>query len=102
MICVDVFTYYFMVSSLVGYVELREHTLYVKFGFILKREIPYDKIRELNKERRIMSYSMLSLKNSLEHINIKYNRFDMITVSVVKNDELIERLEELCQRKLMK
>ena len=30
----DLFCFYFMVSSLVGYVELREKSVYIKFGFI--------------------------------------------------------------------
>lgn len=94
MLSVDIFTFYFMFSSLVGYVELREDTIYIKFGFILKREIPYNKIRKIYKERKIMSYSFLSLKNALEHITIKYNKYDEIAVSVVTNDDLIKDLEE--------
>ena len=35
-IAVDVFVFYFMFSSLAGFAELRENSLYVKFGFILK------------------------------------------------------------------
>jgi hypothetical protein len=94
MIFVDIFTFYFLITSLVGYVELREETIYVKFGFIVKRDIPYNKIREVIKERKVMSTSFLSLKNSLEHIKIKYNKFDEVVVSVVENDELINELEK--------
>ncbi len=94
MLAVDVFTVYFMVSSLVGYVELRETSLYVRFGFIIKRDIPYDKIRGFTKDKRAISYSMLSLKNALEHVDIKYNKYDMITVSVIENDELIKELKK--------
>ena len=94
MILIDVFCWYFMISQLTGYVELRESSMYVRFGFILRKNIPYNKIKEFNKERRIITYSYLSLKNALEHINIKYNKFDMITVSVVNNDDLIKELEE--------
>ena len=90
---VDLFTYYFLVSSLCGYVELRESSVFIKFGFIIKREIPYNKIRGLAKERKFYSDSMLSLKNSFEHVNIKYNKFDMISVSVTNNDEFIAELE---------
>ena len=94
MIFVDIFTFYFLITSLFGYVELREETIYVKFGFIVKRDIPYNKIREVIKERKVMSTSFLSLKNSLEHIKIKYNKFDEVVVSVVENDELINELEK--------
>lgn len=93
MILCDVFVYYFMVSSLFGYVELRKNSIYVKFGFILRREILYKKIRNINKERKIISYSFMSLKNAIEHVNIEYNKFDMITVSVVNNDDLIRELK---------
>ena len=74
--------------------ELREHTLFIKLGFIMKREIPYAKIRGTEKQRKFYSDSMLSLKNSFDHVNVKYNRFDMISVSVVNNDEFVKNLEE--------
>ena len=69
---IDIITFYFLISPLFGYVELRENTLFIKFGFILKREIPYDKIRGLVKDR---------------------NKFDMVSVSVVTNDNFIKELE---------
>ena len=92
LISVDLFVFYFLFSSLFGYVELRKNTLFIKFGFILKREIPYSKIRGVAKERKIYSESMLALKNALEHVNIKYNKYDVITVSVKENDEFIKEL----------
>lgn len=94
MLFVDAFTYYFMISSLFGYVELREKTIFIKFGFIIKTEISYEKIREISKEKKVITYSFLSLKNALEHINIKYNKYDMVTVSVRGNDELIKELKK--------
>ena len=93
MLSVDIFTFYFLFTSIFSYVELREHTLFIKFGFIIKREIPYRNIRGLKKERRAYSETMLSLKNAMEHVVIKYNSFDVVTVSVVGNDELIEEIE---------
>lgn len=90
---VDIFTLYFLISPLFGYVELREKTLFVKLGFLMKREIPYSRIRGVSRERKFYSDSMLSLKNSFEHINIKYNTFDLLTVSVVGNEELCEEIE---------
>ena len=90
---VDIFTLYFLISPLFGYVELREETLFVKFGFFMKREIPYSKIRGVSRERKFYSDSMLSLKNSFEHVNIKYNSFDMLSVSVVGNDELVREIQ---------
>ena len=95
---IDVFTFYFLITSLFGYVELREDSVFIKFGFIMKREIPYKNIRGITKERKLYADSMVALKNSLDHVNIKYNRFDMISVSVVGNDELISEIEVRIKR----
>jgi hypothetical protein len=90
---VDILIAYFIISPLFGYVELREKSVFIKFGFILSREIPYEKIRGFSKARKFYSDSMLSLKNSFDHVNIKYNTFDMISVSVTDNDLLISDIE---------
>ena len=90
MIPTDIFTFYFLLTSLFGYVELRDDVLFIRFGLIMTREIPYSKIRGLVKERKFYSESMMSLKNALEHVNIKYNSFDVVTVSVTDNDEFIK------------
>ena len=91
----DLLTFYFLLAPLFGYVELRENSLFIKFGLILKREIPYSKIRGVIKERSFISETMLSLKSSFEHVKIKYNTYDVITVSVVGNDDFIKELESL-------
>lgn len=93
MISVDLFTVYFMISPLFGYVELREESIFVKLGFFMKKEIPYNRIRDVEKTRKLYSDSMSALKNSLDHVNIKYNRFDVLSVSVVNNDDLIKRIK---------
>lgn len=90
----DLFTLYFLISPFFGYVEIREEALLIRFGFFMKREIPYRKIRGTVKERRFISESMLSLKCAMEHVNIKYNTFDVTTVSVKDNDALIAEIEE--------
>ncbi len=89
---VDLFVLYFFISPLFGRVELREESVYIKYGFIMGREIPYAKIRAVEKERKPYSETMMSLKSAMEHVNIKYNSFDVTCVSVVENDELIEEL----------
>ena len=91
---VDILVLYFLISPLFGYVELRENSVYIKYGFIIKKEIPYSKIRGAVKESKFYSESMMSLKNSFEHVNIKYNIFDITTVSVVNNDAFISELNE--------
>ena len=93
LIATDLFTLYFLISPLFGYAELRDETLFIKYGFILKREIPYKKIRAARKERKFYSESMLSLKCALDHINIKYNTFDITTVSLAEGDEFLPALE---------
>jgi hypothetical protein len=100
MLPVDIFTLYFLITPFFGYVELREEVIFVKFGFIMKREIPYGRIRGMSLERKFYSDSMLSLKGALEHVNIKYNRFDLISVSVRTNDALIDALNERISNKI--
>ena len=92
---VSLFVLYFLVSPLFGYVELRESSLFIKYGFFLKKEIPYHKIRGVEKERKFYSESMMSLKNSFEHVNIKYNTFDITAVSVKDNSAFISELLEI-------
>ena len=94
MIPTDLLVFYFLLSPAFGYVELRESAVFIRFGFILKREIPYSKIRGLSRERKFYADSMLSLKTALEHINIKYNRFDIVSVSVKDGDGLMRALDE--------
>ena len=94
MIGVAVFVGYFLVSPLFGYVELGENALYIKYGFIMKKEIPYSKIRGIEKDRKFLSESMMSLKNAFDHVNIKYNAFDVTTLSVVNNDAFVSELEK--------
>ena len=89
-------TTYFLITTLFGYAELRESSLYIKYGFIMSKEIPYDKIRGVEKERSIISTSTLSIKNALDHVNIKYNRFDVTTVSLDDNDDFINELNKRC------
>jgi hypothetical protein len=99
-IFVDILVVYLIVSPLFGYVELRENEVFVKFGLYNSRKIPYDTIRGVKKDRKFYSESMVSLKNAIEHVNIKYNSFDVTTVSVVDNDGFIEELKERCKRDL--
>ena len=94
MLPVDLFTLYFVISPLFGYVELREEGLFIKYGFFLKREIPYNKIRGVEKGHSIISTSFYSLKCALDHLVVKYNRFDDTFISVVGNDELMEELKQ--------
>ena len=93
MILTDLLVLCFIVSPLFGYVELRETCIFIKFGFFLSREIPYEKIRDVEITRKYYADSMISLKNSVEHVNIKYNRFDVVSVSVVGNEELATKIE---------
>ena len=93
LIATDIFTLYFLLSPLFGYVELRARTVYIKFGFFVSREIDYARIRSVNIERKWYSESMLSLKCAYEHVNVKYNSFEMVTVSVEGNADLAHELE---------
>ena len=90
------FAAYFLITPLVGYVEMRESTVFIRYGFIMTKEIPYVKVRSVEKDRTAISPSLVSLKNALEHVNIKYNTFDITTVSVKDNDGFIAELKERC------
>ena len=94
MACTDVFTFYFMVSSLIGYVELREDHLFIKYGFFLKKSIKYSSIRDIRSERTALSDTLFSLKSSLDHLRIMYNRFDYTVVSVKDNEKLSEEVKK--------
>ena len=61
----------------------------------MKTEIPYADIRSVKRARRLISYSTVSLKCDVEHIEIGYGRFDQTTVSLVDGDEFVA---ELCLR----
>ena len=101
MLPIFLFVNYFFLSPLFGYVELREKELFIKYGFFMKKQIPYGKIRELTKERRFISESMMSLKNAMEHINVKYNKFDVTVISVKNNDELIKEINAIRQKRCL-
>lgn len=101
MLPILLFAVYFLASSLCGYTELRESALFIKYGFIMKREIPYEKIRKVEKERRIISTSTLSIKNALDHVNVKYNSFDVTTLSLKDSDEFLKELNERCSGRLL-
>ena len=61
----------------------------------MKREIPYTKIRSVKRARRAISYSTVSLKCDMEHIEIGYGSFDETTISLVDTDEFVEELTRL-------
>jgi len=94
MIPCDLLVFYFFITTLWGYVELREGAVFIKFGFFMKKEIPYEKIQGITRERKFYADSMMALKNSLDHVNIKYNAFDTVSVSVTDNEALIAEIEK--------
>ena len=90
---VDLLVLYLLLSPLFGYVELRCEGVYIRYGLVMRREIPYERIRGTERCRRWYSDSMTSLKMTLDHVNIKYNSFDVATVSVVDNDAFVRELD---------
>ena len=89
----DILVLYFLITPCFGYVELLDDCVFIKFGFFLKRKINYSDIRKLEKERKFYADSMVALKCAFEHVNIKYARFDVISVSVRDNDAFVKELE---------
>ena len=88
------FVNYFIFSPFFGYVELREDAVFVKYGVFLKRTIPYSKIRGVALDRKWYSESMLSLKCAIDHVNIKYEGYNVTSVSVKDNGAFIYALNE--------
>lgn len=87
------FVAYFVFSSACGYAELREATLYIKFGFFLNKEIPYSSIRRVEKRRSFYSQSMAAIKSAMEHVDVYYNAFDVVSVGVIDNEGFLKELE---------
>lgn len=87
---------YFVISPMFGYVELQETYVFVKFGFFMKRVIPYETIRGVEKKRTAIADSMVALKNAMEHVNIKHGKFDITSVSVKDNDVLMAEIRKRC------
>ena len=83
-----------VLSPLFGYAELREECLFIRFGLLIKREIPYPVIRKTAKENKIYSDAMLSLKTAKEHVNISYNSFDLISISVKNSEDFLRELDK--------
>ena len=94
--CTVIFIGFFLISPCFGYVELREETVFIKFGFFLKREIPYKSIRGIEKKHTAIADSMLSLKNAMDHVNVKYGSFDCTSVSIMDEDAMIEEIKKRC------
>ena len=90
---------YILISPFFGYVELRENTVFIKFGLILKKEIPFSVIRGAERVVKTSSDSIISLKTAFEHINIKYNRYDVVSVSIKDGDEFIAEIEKIIMDK---
>ena len=90
---------YILISPFFGYVELRENTVFIKFGLILKKEIPFSVIRGAERVVKTSSDSIISLKTAFEHINIKYNRYDVVSVSIKDGDVFIAEIEKIIMDK---
>ena len=85
-------SFFILSPVLFGYAELRDDELFVDFGVFIKRSIPYSKIRSVEKKHRFYSESMLSLKCAIDHVDVKYNSFDMISLSLKEEAKFIEEL----------
>ena len=89
---------YFFATPFFGYVELSESAVFVRFGFFATLEIPYSGIRCVEKVRKFYADSIMSLKMSVDHVNIKHGRFDITSVSVNDNDDLVAEIERRTAR----
>ncbi|MGM9969290.1 MAG: PH domain-containing protein [Anaeroplasma sp.] len=93
-IIVVLFVDYLLLSSIFGYVEIKENLICIKYGLILKKEIPFNKIKKLEIKRKWYSDSLLALKNSIEHVDITFNSYDKTCVSVKDNYAFVEEVKK--------
>lgn len=94
-IIVILFINYFLISPLFGYIEIKETSIFIKYGIILKKEIPFNKIKKLELKKKWYSDSILALKCSIEHVEITFNSYDKTCVSVKENDIFIEDVRRM-------
>lgn len=94
-IIVILFINYFLISPLFGYIEIKETSIFIKYGIILKKEIPFNKIKKLELKKKWYSDSILALKCSIEHVDITFNSYDKTCVSVKENDIFIEDVRRM-------
>ena len=94
-IIVILFINYFLISPLFGYIEIRETSIFIKYGIILKKEIPFNKIKKLELKKKWYSDSIFALKCSIEHVDITFNSYDKTCVSVKENDIFIEDVRRM-------
>ena len=97
MIPVSALTFYFLFIPFFTYAELTDEGLYIKYGAFIKRTIPYKSIRKIEKGRGIIGEAMLSMKNALDHVTVRYNRFDMTVLSLKSEDIFVKELWERVQ-----
>ncbi len=88
------FVAYFFISPCFGFVELREETVFFKFGFFLKREVSYARIRGIERKHTVIADSILSLKNAMDHVNIKFNSFDLFSMSLKDEEDFISEIKK--------
>ncbi len=91
-ICILLFVDYLLLSPLFGFVQFEEKNLYIKYGLIIKKRIPYDKISTIKIEKKLYSECLLSLKTSVEHMHITYNLYDTTCISLKETDAFLEEV----------
>ncbi|MGU3351422.1 PH domain-containing protein [Bacillus sp. M5A3_1b] len=73
--------------------DVTESSLVVKYGFILRTEIPFEDIRHITYSGK----TLRSEKWTRQQLEIHYNLFDSVTTFVPQEEEkFISRLKENC------
>jgi len=72
------------------YYVIKDDELYIKCGYMKPKTIPYNTIKSINESRSPLASAGLSL----DRIEIKYNKHDIILISPVNKQEFIELLND--------
>lgn len=83
-----------LISPLFGYVKIEDDHIFIKYGLFFKRKIFYTNITEITKERKFYATSLISHKTALDHVFIKYNKYDDTCISIKNMDVFIALVEE--------
>lgn len=89
-----IFVEYLLFSCFIGYAKLEEDHLVIRYGFIIKRRLPYEIIRGVEKKSSYFSESLISLKTTKNCVVVLFNTYDNTTISIKDEDDFIEKLLE--------
>ena len=95
MLPTDALVVYFLLSELMAYAELQDEGVFIRFGFFAKQFIPYDSVYGCEKVEKWYadSTNTFAIKTAVEHINLKYDKWRTLSLSIEDADGFMMALE---------